>query len=82
MLAVGTVEGRLQLFDCSAAEPAEVASADAHKLSCTAVAFGRDSLVLTGSADKGILVYDTAKGKSSYRLKEAHDADITRYTVC
>ena len=43
----------------------------------TAIAFSADGrLLLTGSEDKSVLVYDTAKGKVAPKTLQSHDAGI------
>ena len=82
--AVGLITGRV--LACRTQEslsslPQLSFSLKAHQDSCRSVSFTADGrLLLTASADKSVLVVDFASGKPVARLREAHDAALSRVT--
>lgn len=78
-MAAGLVDGTLRMFDFSGAQPSSCLSEQPHKDSCRAVAFaGTGNLLISGAADKSLVIFDFQQQSELLRLDDSHDAAVTR----
>ena len=79
LLAVGLVDGGLQLLQCAMSAVTDTLFPKEHTASCRAVAFADSGhRVVSGSADRAIAVRDVQEEKILARLTDAHDAAVSR----
>lgn len=77
IVAAGLVDGGIRVIDCSGAELRDEGSVVKHRESCRSVEFD-GNMLLSGSADKSVMVFDIEARKVVARMKQAHDCAIER----
>ena len=79
LLAIGLVDGNVQLLQCGLEETTSQLKVKEHDDSCRAVAFhSGGTLLVSGSADHAIVLRDVEEGKVVTRMTDAHDCQVSR----
>lgn len=79
LIAAGIITGQVRVSECNGTSAARRSQKRLHSESCRAVQFSsRGDFLLTGSADKSVVVLDTATCKVQRTHQDAHPAGVSR----